>query len=82
MLDLTPKLSKEKFFMISAAEKKLIHLLVDLGAENDLINSICSNMTDNQMEYTRLYIQRLQKKKDTITISDMLKAKVVAINRA
>ena len=67
--------------MISEEEKKLIHLLVDLGAENDLINSICSNMTDIQLTYVRLYLLRLQEKKDIITTSDMLMAKVVAINR-
>ncbi len=67
--------------MITEEEKKLIHLLVDLGAENNLINSVCSNMTDIQLAYVRLYLQRLQVKKEEITTSDILRAKVVAINR-
>ena len=71
----------ENRFMISVAEDKLIDLLIDLGATNEMIHVICSGLTDDQLIFVRLFLLRTMEKKDKIEEADMLLARVYAKNK-
>ena len=66
--------------MITETEKKLIHLLVDLSASDNLIHGICSGLTEEQMEFTRQFLLRVMKTRE-VEEQDILMARVYAKNR-
>lgn len=63
--------------MISATERKLIEIMVDLGAEDELIHLLCSALTEKQQEEAIALLERHYQKHRKVTEEDMLKALLI-----